>query len=84
MESIRIDLEKSIVVGSVSENIKKPMAFVQCMRVLTVQVRVQVRIHCFQVQVQVLKICTRVQVPSKPTTTLALTRNAFLQVSPSF
>ena len=33
------------------------------MRVLTVQVRVQVlssqvRVHCFQVQVQVLEICT--------------------------
>ena len=78
MESIRIDLKNSIVVGSVSGNTKTDGSrhlLVQCMRVLTVrvqiqvlssQVRVQVRVHCFQVQV--LEICTRVQVPS--TTTL--------------
>ena len=74
MESSRIDLKNSIVVGIVIENTKTDgsrLVPVPCMRVLTVrvrvqvqvlssQVRVQVRVHCFQVQVQVLKICTRV------------------------
>ena len=70
MESIRIDLKNSNIVGSGSGNTKTDglrHVIVQCMRVLTVrvqvqvlssQVRVQVRVHCFQVQV--LKICTRV------------------------
>ena len=58
MESIRIELKNSIVVGSVIENTKTDgsrLVLVPCMRVLTVRVRVQVRVHCFQVQVQVLK-----------------------------
>ena len=59
MESTRIDLKNSIVVGSVIENTKTDgsrLVLVQCMRVLTVRVRVQVqvlssqvRVHCFQV-----------------------------------
>ena len=63
MESIRIDLKNSIVVGIVIENTKADgsrLVLVPCIRVLTVRVRVQARVHCFQVQVQVLKICTRV------------------------
>ena len=70
MESSRIDLKNSIIVGSVIENTKTDGSrhvLVQCMRVVTVQVRVkvqvlssQVRVHCFQVQVHVLEICTRV------------------------
>ena len=73
MESSRIDFENSIVVGSVIENTKTDgsrLVLVPCMRVLTVRVRVQVRVHCFQVQVQVLKICARVQVKVPSTTTL--------------
>ena len=61
MESIRIDLKNSIVVGSVIENTKTDglrLVLVPCMRVLTIRVRVQVRVQCFQVQV--LKICARV------------------------
>ena len=68
MESIRIDYKNSIVVGSVGENTKTDGSrhvLVQCMRVLTVrvrvqvqvlssQVRVQVRVHGFQVQVQLI------------------------------
>ena len=68
MESTQIDLKNSIVVGSVSENTKTDGSrhvLVQCMRVLTVRVRVQVRVHCFQVRVQV-------QVPS----TTSLTEGA--------
>ena len=56
MESIQIDLNNSIVVGSVIKNTKTDgsrLVLVPCMRVLIVRVRVQV-------QVQVLKICTRV------------------------
>ena len=73
MEPIRIDLNNSIVVGSVSGNTKADGSrhvLVQCMRVLTVKVRVQVRVHCFKVQV--LKICTRVQVQVPSTTTLQI------------
>ena len=65
MESSRIDFKNSIVIGSVIENTKTDgsrLVLVQCMRVLTVrvrvqvlssQVRIQVQVHCFQVQVQV-------------------------------
>ena len=83
MEPFRIDLKNSIVFGSVSGNTKADGSrhvLVQCMRVLTVRVRVQVlssqvreqvQVHCSQVQVlKILKICTRVQVPS--TTTLVI------------
>ena len=79
MESSRIDLINSIVVGSVIENTKTDgsrLVLVPCMRVLTVrvrvqvqvlsnQVRVEVQVHCFQVQVQVLEICTRVILENK-------------------
>ena len=75
MEPIRIDLKNFIIVGSVSGNTKTDGSrhvLVQCMRVLTVRVRVQVRVHCFQVQVQVLKICTRVQVQVPSTSTMLI------------
>ena len=55
MEPIRIDLKNSIVVGSVSGNTKTDglrHVLVQCMRVLTVRIRVQVQVLSSQVRVQ--------------------------------
>ena len=74
MESSRIDLKNSIVVGSVIENTKTDgsrLVLVPCIRVLTVRVRVQV--HCFQVQV--LNICTRVLLEYKQASVLPLKRD---------